>query len=106
MKNVKLSVCLDIDTSSIEIYKKFAHHGYLFNLDRYPEIIKVSNVETKEIPTNIVFSIILKTDMFLVVKDNAEDLLKKFTNHIEYLIDLDNYPSISKVLGINYQFVD
>lgn len=44
--------------------------------------------------------------MFLVVKDNAEDLLKNFTNHIEYLIDLDNYPSISKVLGINYQFVD
>lgn len=64
MKNVKLSVYLDIDTSSIEIYKKFAHHGYLFNLDRYPEIIKVSNVETKEIPTNIVFSIILKRICF------------------------------------------
>ena len=106
MKNIKLTVCLDIDTSSIEIYKKFAHHGYLFNLDRYPEIIKVSGVETKKIPTNVVFSIILKTDMFLVVKDNAEDLLKKFTNHIEYLIDLDNYPSIYKVLGISYQFID
>ena len=106
MKNVKLTVYLDIDTSSIEIYKKFAHHGYLFNLDRYSEIIKVSNIETKEIPTNIVFSIILKMDIFLVVKDNAEVLLKKFTNHIEYLIDLDNYPSITKVLGINYQFVD
>lgn len=105
MKNVKLTVCLDIDKSSIEIYKKFAHHGYLFNLDEYPEIIEVSGVETKEIPNDI-FAIILKTDMFLVVKDNAEDLLKKFTNHIEYLIDLDNYPSIYKVLGISYQFVD
>lgn len=32
--------------------------------------------------------------------------VKKFTHHIEYLIDINNYPSIMKVNDVSYNFVD
>lgn len=107
MRNVKLTICLGIDKDSIETFKKFAHHiEYLFHLGKYPEIIEISSIEMEEIPNDTIFSTTLKTDMFLAVKDNAEELLEKFIHHIEYLIDLDNDPSSYKVQSVSYQFVD
>lgn len=108
MKTAKFTIDFNIKKDSLESFKKFTYHiEYLLNLTEYPEITEVFGVEMEEIPNDMEFLPILKIGMFLTVEDNAaKDLFEKFTHHIEYLIDINNYPSIIKVNNVSYNFVD
>lgn len=49
---------------------------------------------------------VIKLEMFLAVEDEAVEEIKKVEHHVEYLIDLDNYPEINSVFGVKVEQVE